>query len=721
METAPRAKPTLRVSQSLVTEQRDKVVFYCDTGADNDDVAVHWMYNNSSLAVNERMLLSADNKTLTILVVQREDLGSYLCDSEGQRSDTASLTVNYGPDPVSIKLDSGVVTGDVVKVMEGHAVNFRVETQSRPPPNYTWYVPSDSAQSSTTEEFSIPAVSREHEGLYRCLVSNTVTNLSRLGVVEVQVLGNGVSLVGSSWSLDGGALSPQGSVWLAVSGAPKQGGCLRCNPGTDRTDPRVSWWHHGSAQRLPATLGVEFWRTRACFLTSTSGGLQSSSMSPGAIAGIVIGILVAIALAIGLGFLLYSTKDRWIRRRSASDKTSSNTTPPTSVKQSPPESRHNKPKTVHDSTPKPQREAGGRKVGIEPSLHARLALLLSHRPSPHWGILGRGSTIEPHPSLYDFFPTHFPPRYRHRYCVSPEQFYEKKPPQQLLRTPGSHCLKSRSSHLSPLGAGRNEELNYEKKLSAAPEDPRKPLPQIPKQPLVPPEPGRNEELNYEETSPQQLLRTPGSHCLKLQPLSPEPGRNEELNYEEETSSAAPEDPRKPLPQIPKQPLVSLGAGRNEELNYEKKLSPSAPEDPRKPLPQIRKQPLVPPEPGRNEELNYRHSDAAYSDKKPPSAALEDPRKPLPQIPKQPLVPLGAGGRNEELNYEKKPPSAAPEDPRKPLPQIPKQPLVPPEPGRNEELNYEKTTGSRPGRLSQKQNRVTTMTPKQNKTLEVDSS
>lgn len=90
---------------------------------------------------------------------------------------------------MSIKLDSGVVTGGVVEVMEGQAVNFRVETQSHPAPAYAWYVPSGSVQSSTTE-FSIPAVSREHdEGLYRCLVSNTVTNLSRLGVVEVQVLG----------------------------------------------------------------------------------------------------------------------------------------------------------------------------------------------------------------------------------------------------------------------------------------------------------------------------------------------------------------------------------------------------------------------------------------------------------------------------------------------------------------------------------------------------
>lgn len=110
-------------------------------------------------------------------------------------SDMLVPTLSDGPDPVSIKLDSGVVTGDVVEVMEGQAVNFRVETPSYPPPAYAWYVPSDSLQPSTTDTFSIQTVSREHEGLYRCLVSNAVTNLSRLGVVEVQVLGECYFLV----------------------------------------------------------------------------------------------------------------------------------------------------------------------------------------------------------------------------------------------------------------------------------------------------------------------------------------------------------------------------------------------------------------------------------------------------------------------------------------------------------------------------------------------
>lgn len=145
-------------------------------------------------------------------------------------------------------------------------------------------------------------------------------------------------------------------------------------------------------------------------------------MSPGVIAGIVIGILAAIALVIGLGYFLYSTKDRWIHRRSANDTTTSNTEPPTSVTQSTPEStRPNKPKPVYDNMLKPKGEDRGKKM-----------------PSP-------------------------PP-------VSPEHFYEKKPP------------------------------------SAAPEGPRKPLPRIPKQPLVPPVPNRNKESNYEALlNPNQSL------------------------------------------------------------------------------------------------------------------------------------------------------------------------------------------------------------------------
>ncbi|NP_001163795.1 carcinoembryonic antigen-related cell adhesion molecule 20 precursor [Rattus norvegicus] len=528
MERASLAKPILTVRQRVVTEQRDMADFYCATNAVN--ATIHWVFNNSLLVLNERMKLSADNKNLTVLVVQREDSGSYLCEVQSGfevgRSDDTLLEVNYGPDPVSIKLDSGVATGDVVEVMEGNTVNFWVETQSYPAPTYTWYLPTDSIQPPPiTGQLTIPAISREQEGMYRCLVSNTVTNSSRLGVVKVQVLEkvtapyiesptlalveNATSVmltcktshqrVGVHWYLRGQPLMPsehltlssqnrtltihglqrddsgpyECEVWNWGSQARSVPLELTINYGPDQVDitqgsasgvvntieatlnssltlhcwadskpgARYHWTHEHSSQVFAGDqLNIEALRqehqgiysctssnnvtglTRSASVLVTVVGLQSSSMSPGVIAGIVIGILAAIALVIGLGYFLYSTKDRWIHRRSANDTTTSNTEPPTSVTQSTPEStRPNKPKPVYDNMLKPKGEDRGKKM-----------------PSP-------------------------PP-------VSPEHFYEKKPP------------------------------------SAAPEGPRKPLPRIPKQPLVPPVPNRNKESNYEALlNPNQSL------------------------------------------------------------------------------------------------------------------------------------------------------------------------------------------------------------------------
>lgn len=96
LSSASLAKPTLSVSQSTVIELRNMTTFYCRTDVDN--VTIHWTSNNSTLVLNERVKLSADNKSLTILVVQREDLGSYQCEVwygfEGQSSNIVLLNVN---------------------------------------------------------------------------------------------------------------------------------------------------------------------------------------------------------------------------------------------------------------------------------------------------------------------------------------------------------------------------------------------------------------------------------------------------------------------------------------------------------------------------------------------------------------------------------------------------------------------------------------------------
>ncbi|XP_017357896.2 carcinoembryonic antigen-related cell adhesion molecule 20 isoform X3 [Cebus imitator] len=184
------AKPTIEVSSGTAIEQKEMVTFYCNTNDVN--ITIHWVSNNLPLIFHERMQLSKDGKTLTILIVQREDSGTYQCEAQdafgSESSDPTFLDVNYGPDPVEIKLESGVASGEVVEVMEGSNVTFLVETKSHPPPSYMWFLPDSSNLSPTVRTFTIHAVSREHEGLYRCLVSNAATHLSRLGTLKVQVL-----------------------------------------------------------------------------------------------------------------------------------------------------------------------------------------------------------------------------------------------------------------------------------------------------------------------------------------------------------------------------------------------------------------------------------------------------------------------------------------------------------------------------------------------------
>uniref|UniRef100_A0A8D2DFD4 CEA cell adhesion molecule 20 n=1 Tax=Sciurus vulgaris TaxID=55149 RepID=A0A8D2DFD4_SCIVU len=186
----PLAKPTVSASQNTVTEHREMVTFYCDTVDVN--VTIHWVFQNQPLVFNERMLLSADGKMLTLLTVQREDSGTYQCEAwdalETQSSDTTFLEVNYGPDSIKIKWEPGVASGEVVEVLEGSTVNFQVETQSHPDPDYTWIFPNNYKLPTTMRTLTIDTVSREHEGMFRCLVSNNATLLSRLGALTVRVL-----------------------------------------------------------------------------------------------------------------------------------------------------------------------------------------------------------------------------------------------------------------------------------------------------------------------------------------------------------------------------------------------------------------------------------------------------------------------------------------------------------------------------------------------------
>ena len=110
---------------------------------------------------------------------------------------TIVLALPDGPDSVTIKVEPGVANGDTVEVMEGSNVTFSAETVSYPQASYSWFFPNDSKPITSLflnmSNVTIHAMSKEHEGTYRCLVSNTATQISLEGTVKVHVLGESLS------------------------------------------------------------------------------------------------------------------------------------------------------------------------------------------------------------------------------------------------------------------------------------------------------------------------------------------------------------------------------------------------------------------------------------------------------------------------------------------------------------------------------------------------
>ncbi|XP_072872404.1 cell adhesion molecule CEACAM20 isoform X3 [Chlorocebus sabaeus] len=324
------AKPTIAVSSGTAIEQKDMVTFYCNTKDVN--ITIHWVSNNLSVVFNERMQLSKDGKNLTILIVQREDSGTYQCEAQDallrQSSDPIFLDVKYGPDPVEIKLTSGVASGEVVEVMEGSDVTFLAETKSHPPSAYTWFL-LDSILSHTMSTFTIHAVSREHEGLYKCLVSNSATHLSRLGTLKVQVL-DGPDKVNITRESASKIVS---TIEVELNSSVTLQCCAESKPGAEyRWTLEHSTWEHLGEQLIIKALTWEHNGIYNCTASNPLTGLarsasvlvkvvgpQSSSLSSGAIAGIVIGILAVIAVASELGYFLYIRNARRPSRKTTED------------------------------------------------------------------------------------------------------------------------------------------------------------------------------------------------------------------------------------------------------------------------------------------------------------------------------------------------------------------------------------------------------------------
>ncbi|RXN02421.1 carcinoembryonic antigen-related cell adhesion molecule 20-like [Labeo rohita] len=134
--------------------------------------SVQWMKDNSPLSPSDSIIFSSDNRSVSIILVQRSDSGEYQCTySNPVSSETVKLglIINYGPDNVSI-------TGPNVVDLRVR-VSLFCSANSEPSASFSWRF-NGSDTGVTTDTFTIYQTDFTNSGDYECTAWNNVTERS---------------------------------------------------------------------------------------------------------------------------------------------------------------------------------------------------------------------------------------------------------------------------------------------------------------------------------------------------------------------------------------------------------------------------------------------------------------------------------------------------------------------------------------------------------------
>ncbi|XP_044539105.1 carcinoembryonic antigen-related cell adhesion molecule 1-like, partial [Gracilinanus agilis] len=181
-------KPNITINSTDIIIENDTVVLTCNT-EEKDLRGIQWYFQNNKLILNDRMTLSSNNQTLTIMPVKGEDNGAYQCEVwnpvNASKSDSFNLTVVYGPEQIRILPEP---VNDQIEVTFNENLALECQANSEPPAQYTWQVNGSSMSENSGNTYTISQASWEHAGTYTCTAMNNVTNATISTSVTVTVI-----------------------------------------------------------------------------------------------------------------------------------------------------------------------------------------------------------------------------------------------------------------------------------------------------------------------------------------------------------------------------------------------------------------------------------------------------------------------------------------------------------------------------------------------------
>ncbi|XP_054637547.1 carcinoembryonic antigen-related cell adhesion molecule 1-like isoform X2 [Dunckerocampus dactyliophorus] len=172
----PVSNITLGVNQTNLMELSSAVVTcFASSGSSPSFL---WLNGSSEVVSNERVVLTDENATLSIVSVTRHDRGPFRCfvfnPVSNGTSDSLTFTITYGPDNMVLTIKEQNATS----FLTGSNLTMLCSAQSSPPALLEWAF-RGRLLNTTGPSLELLDVRQDQSGPYGCLAFNNETNMSR--------------------------------------------------------------------------------------------------------------------------------------------------------------------------------------------------------------------------------------------------------------------------------------------------------------------------------------------------------------------------------------------------------------------------------------------------------------------------------------------------------------------------------------------------------------